>query len=150
MGARERCGQKKATNVVARRKAHSPPSCRHVQEVGHHIDNPLITASQPARRKDALGISNWPPARRQGRHGAMQALSPPRAARCVRKPHPRKSRTAEIPTSGSGEGPGRVTGLGYSTTKRIRTGHSPCRYLKQLTTGSGVETRSKSNAGVGS
>ena len=39
----------KATNVVARRKAHSPPSCRYVQEVGHRIDNPLITASQPAR-----------------------------------------------------------------------------------------------------
>jgi ribosomal protein S18 acetylase RimI-like enzyme len=45
-----------------------------------------------------------------------------------RPPHPRKSRTAEIPTSGSGEGPGWVNGLGYSTdgNPKQRTCCSKC------------------------
>ncbi len=58
----------------------------------------------------------------------LKALPLPECANCrthlemsddqaTRKTHPRKSRTAEIPTSGSGEGPGRATSLGYSTAR---------------------------------
>ena len=54
-----------------------------------------------------------------------ESMSPglQKVAEQSRESRQRKSRMVEISLSGSGEGPGRVTGRGYSTTRRLRC---PC------------------------